>query len=83
MHTDTTGLVDLAVDTDEEALDAIKNFLSYLPENQCQLPPEKPVPPGSDDIARTVLDVLPRSARKSTTCVGSLSVLPIKTVCLN
>ena len=59
MHTDTTGLVDLAVDTDEEALDAIKTFLSYLPENQCQLPPEKPVPAGSDDIARTVLDVLP------------------------
>ena len=59
MHTDTTGLVDLAVDTDEEALDAIKNFLSYLPENQSQLPPEKPVPAGSDDIARTVLDVLP------------------------
>ena len=59
MHTDTTGLVDLAVDTDEEALDAIKTFLSYLPENQKQLPPEKPVPAGSDDAARTVLDVLP------------------------
>ncbi len=59
MHTDTTGLVDLAVDTDEEALDAIKTFLSYLPENQNQLPPEKPVPAGSDDTARTVLEVLP------------------------
>ena len=59
MHTDTTGLVDLAVDTDEEALDAIKTFLSYLPENQNQLPPEKPVAAGSDDTARTVLEVLP------------------------
>ncbi|PPR64609.1 MAG: Propionyl-CoA carboxylase beta chain [Alphaproteobacteria bacterium MarineAlpha4_Bin2] len=59
MHTDTTGLVDLAVDTDEEALDAIKTFLSYLPENQNQMPPEKPVPAGSDEIARSVLDVLP------------------------
>ena len=59
MHADTTGLVDLAVDTDEEALDAIKTFLSYLPENQNQLPPEKPVPAGSDDTARTVLEVLP------------------------
>ena len=59
MHTDTTGLVDLAVDTDEEALDAIKTFLSYLPENQNQLPPEKPVPAGSDETARTVLEVLP------------------------
>ena len=59
MHTDTTGLVDLAVETDEEALDAIKTFLSYLPENQNQPPPEKPVPAGSDDTARTVLEVLP------------------------
>ena len=59
MHTDTTGLVDLAVDTDEEALDAIKTFLSYLPENHNLLPPEKPVPSGSDEIARTVLDMLP------------------------
>ena len=59
MHTDTTGLVDLAVDTDEEALDAIKTFLSYLPENQTQLPPEKPVTVGSDEAARNVLDVLP------------------------
>ena len=59
MHTDTTGLVDLAVDTDEEALDAIKTFLSYLPENQNQLPLEKPVPAGSDETARTVLEVLP------------------------
>lgn len=59
MHTETTGLVDLAVDTDEEALDAIKRFLSYLPENQTQLPPEAPVPAGSDEAARKVLDVLP------------------------
>ncbi|MEE2689587.1 MAG: carboxyl transferase domain-containing protein [Pseudomonadota bacterium] len=59
MHTETTGLVDLAVDTDEEALDAIKTFLSYLPENQNQMPPEKPVPAGSDETARSVLDVLP------------------------
>ena len=47
------------MDTDEEALDAIKTFLSYLPENQKQLPPEKPVSAGSDEAARSVLDVLP------------------------
>jgi acetyl-CoA carboxylase carboxyltransferase component len=28
---DTTDLVDLVVDTDEQALDAIKRLLSYLP----------------------------------------------------
>ncbi len=59
MHTDTTGLVDLAVDSDEEAIDAIKTFLSYLPSNQSELPPEVSVPAGSDEAARKVLDALP------------------------
>src|SRR3546814_9373377 len=31
MHSATTGLVDLVVDTDEEALDAVRRFLSYMP----------------------------------------------------
>ena len=29
--TGVSGLADMAVDTDEQALDAIKRFLSYLP----------------------------------------------------
>jgi acetyl-CoA carboxylase carboxyltransferase component len=49
LHTDTTGLIDLAVDTDEEALAAIKRFLGYLPSHQAELPPRvEPVGPGGD-----------------------------------
>ena len=44
--TGISGLADLAVDTDEQALDAIKRFLSYLPSNNMQAPTEYPVPAG-------------------------------------
>ena len=61
LHTEITGLVDLAVDTDEQAIDAVKRFLSYLPSNHNTLPSELDVPPGSDEAAQGVLDELPAS----------------------
>ena len=61
LHTETTGLVDLAVDSDEEALDAVRQFLSYLPSHNGALAPRTETPPGSDEAARGVLDVLPQS----------------------
>lgn len=39
LHTDTTGLVDRAVDTDEEAIESIRRFLSYLPSHNGETAP--------------------------------------------
>jgi len=64
LHTEVTGLVDVAVDTDEEALEVDKKVLSYLPGHSGELPPVVPVPPGSDEAAREVLGVLPESRTK-------------------
>lgn len=61
MHTEVTGMVDLAVDTDEEALDAVKRFLSYLPSHHQEAPPVHPVPAGSGADAHKILDILPES----------------------
>lgn len=61
LHTEVTGMVDLAVDTDEEALDAVRRFLSYLPSHHMEAPPRAPVPPGSGDGAHRILDILPES----------------------
>ena len=47
LHAETTGFADLVTETDEEALAAIRTFLSYLPSHANQPPPERPVPPGS------------------------------------
>lgn len=38
LHTETTGIVDYAVDTDEQALDLVKRFLSYMPSHAGELP---------------------------------------------
>lgn len=59
--TGVSGLVDMAVDTDEQALDAVKRFLSYLPSHQNEAPPVHPVPAGSDEPCRGMLDIVPES----------------------
>jgi methylmalonyl-CoA decarboxylase subunit alpha len=64
LHERVTGLVDRVVDTDEEAIDEIKRFLSYMPSNHNEAPPEAPVPAGSDDAAAGILDILPDSRKR-------------------
>ncbi|MDB5810532.1 MAG: methylmalonyl-CoA carboxyltransferase [Betaproteobacteria bacterium] len=62
--TGVSGLADLAVDTDEQALDAIKRFLSYLPSHCNEAPPVHPVPADSDKACRNMLDIVPESRNK-------------------
>jgi len=62
--TGVSGLADMAVDTDVQALDAIKQFLSYLPSHNMEPPPEVPVPPGSDEACQHIFDILPESRNK-------------------
>jgi len=59
--TGVSGLADLAVNTDEQALDAIKKFLSYLPSHHNEPPPENAVPPGSEAPCRAMLDIVPEA----------------------
>jgi len=62
--TGISGLADLAVDTDEQVLDAVKRFLSYLPAHAMEAPPEHPVPAGSGDACRRMLDIVPEERNK-------------------
>jgi acetyl-CoA carboxylase carboxyltransferase component len=62
--TGISGLVDLAVDTDEQVLDAVKRFLSYLPAHAMEPPPEQPVPAGSGDACRKLLEIVPEARNK-------------------
>jgi acetyl-CoA carboxylase carboxyltransferase component len=57
-----SGFADLVVDTDREALDAIKRFLSYLPTHRNEAPPRVPVPEGSDEPVTRILELIPESA---------------------
>jgi methylmalonyl-CoA decarboxylase subunit alpha len=61
LHAEVTGFADLVVDTDEEAIDAIKRFLDYLPSHHNEAPPVRAVPAGSGAQMRGILDLLPAS----------------------
>lgn len=61
LHAEVTGFADLVVDTDEEAISAIKRFLSYLPSHHLEEPPVTSVPPGSGAQMTDILRVLPAS----------------------
>jgi acetyl-CoA carboxylase carboxyltransferase component len=64
LHTEVTGLVDHAVDTDEEALSLIKRFLGYLPGHSGVAPPVAPVPEGSDERIKNIHTHFPESRSK-------------------
>ena len=59
LHAEVTGFADAVVDTDEEAMEAIKRFLSYLPSHHNEAPPVVAVPAGSGAGMRDVLRHLP------------------------
>lgn len=61
LHAEMTGLADVAVDTDQQALDMVKSFLGYLPNNHNELPPVREVPEGSDEPVKRILEILPES----------------------
>jgi acetyl-CoA carboxylase carboxyltransferase component len=62
--TGVSGLADLAVDTDEQVLDAVKRFLSYMPAHCMEAPPEQAVPPGSGEACRKMLEIVPEERNK-------------------
>ncbi len=65
VQTEITGKADLAVDTDEEALQAVRDYLSYLPSNCNEMPPMADVPAGSGEDANRILDLVPEERRRT------------------
>ncbi|MEZ5845031.1 MAG: carboxyl transferase domain-containing protein [Hyphomicrobiaceae bacterium] len=64
LHTEVTGKVDYATDTDEEAIDLLKTFLSYLPSHHNQRPPSRPAPPDSEHDPEAILKIVPPERQK-------------------
>jgi acetyl-CoA carboxylase carboxyltransferase component len=59
------GMVDLVVDDDRACLDAIKEFLSYLPSNAAQAPPVAVTDDPPDRSAPELRDVVPARRRQA------------------
>jgi len=59
VHAESTGFADQVADTDEDAIDRIKRFLSYLPSHHMEAPPSAAIPAGSGVEQRRIYDLLP------------------------
>ncbi len=59
VHAEYTGLIDRFVDTDVEAMQEIRRFLSYMPSHNMELAPDREVAPDAAQDQTRILDLLP------------------------
>jgi len=64
IHTKVSGVGDLEVKSDEECIQAVKDYLSYFPQNCEQQPPIRESADPIDRMDEELLDVLPASNRQ-------------------
>src|SRR6266540_6538392 len=64
VHTRKSGVGDLEVKTDEECIQVIKDYLSYMPSNCEELPPVIDARDPIERMDEELLDVIPESNRK-------------------
>jgi acetyl-CoA carboxylase carboxyltransferase component len=64
VHTRISGVGDLEVDSDEDCIQAIKDYLSYFPSNCEEPPPRRESADPIDRRDEELLDILPESPRK-------------------
>ncbi len=57
------GIADLVVDGEEEALGAIRTYLSYFPVNAGEVPPEIPTQPPAREFSEKLAEVIPSDMR--------------------
>jgi acetyl-CoA carboxylase carboxyltransferase component len=65
MHATVTGMIDEVADNDQQALDAIRTYLSYMPAHTAQKTPRQPVPSDSGAELPHILDFLPTQSSKT------------------
>lgn len=63
IHCRLSGVADNAVESEEAAIEAAKTFLSYLPTNAWQWPPEKDTGDPPDRRDEELLDIVPPDGR--------------------
>jgi acetyl-CoA carboxylase carboxyltransferase component len=64
VHSETSGVADGEFADDEACLGAVKTYLSYLPSNCDEAPPDAPCSDPIDRRDEALLDLLPESTRK-------------------
>lgn len=59
IHAKKTGMSDQIAEDEDHCFDILKRYLDYMPNNNRELPPVRPVPPGSEERMAHILDFLP------------------------
>jgi acetyl-CoA carboxylase carboxyltransferase component len=65
IHTHLSGVVDNEVSTEQEAFESIRRFLSYLPSNVYQLPPQQAADDDPNRREDQLISAIPRERRRS------------------
>jgi acetyl-CoA carboxylase carboxyltransferase component len=65
IHTRGSGVIDNEVETEEEAFDHIRRFLSYLPDSVYEMPPIIETDDPVDRKEEELISIIPRNKRKS------------------
>ena len=64
IHTVQSGVIDNAADSEEEAIEQAKRFLSFLPQNVYELPPRLPNTDPVNRCEEELLSIIPRDQRQ-------------------
>jgi acetyl-CoA carboxylase carboxyltransferase component len=65
IHARITGVADQIAEDEADCLRIIRKYLDYMPSNNQELPPTRPVPPGSEERMKQILDILPEKRTRS------------------
>ena len=65
VHARQTGMADQTAEDEEDCFRLIKMYLDYMPSHHGELPPGRPVPPGSDERMQKILDILPEKRTRA------------------
>lgn len=64
VHAKLTGMNDQVVEDEEGCFRIIKKYLEYMPANNQELPPKRPVPDGSDERVEQILEIFPDNRKR-------------------
>lgn len=65
IHTRVSGVIDNPAESEEDAIDQVKRFLSYLPGNVYEMPPRGDTSDDPDRRDERLLSLIPRDVRKT------------------
>lgn len=74
-HTRKTGMADLLVENDEQCIEEIKRFLSYLPSNASQSPPRNNSFISDLNVNEAIMNILPESLSRGYNMRGIIELI--------